>query len=48
MGCESQEREESQVVAVLNGQIRSKAIAEFSWLEHIKFEMLEKGLGKDA
>lgn len=48
MGRGSQEREEFQVKAVLNRQIRSTGIAEFSRLEHGKFKMPEKGLGEDA
>ena len=48
MGRGSQEREEFQVMAVLNRQIRSTGIAEFSRLEHGKFKMPEKGLGEDA
>ena len=43
MGRGSQEREEFQVMAVLNRQI-----AEFSRLEHGKFKMPEKGLGEEA
>jgi len=48
MGRGSQEREEFQAMAVLNRQIRSKGIAEFSRLEHGKFKMPEKGLGEEA
>lgn len=45
---ESQEKEEAQTVAVSNQKMRSKAVAEFSRLEYIDFEMLEKWMGEGA
>lgn len=48
MRRESQDRGESQVMAVLNWEIGNKAVAEISRLEHIEFEMPEKRPGKDT